>query len=325
MSAAEDGLPGRDGDWNGVRAVVVGLDHDGAAAADNLLHLGAEVTLLAEDVPGAETEFGERATLLEMLGARVDLGPGRTGELPDGTDLVVATYGGSGALRAATAAGVPVWGDLELAWRLRDRTAPPWLLVAGVEGPARTVGLLASMLRTAGHRTVAVGAGGLPVVEAVMDPTEYDVLPVGVSAGQLSRARSVRAHSAAVIHGGSPEDDADLARAFEGVRVACVYHVADRATEAMVEDADVVEGARAIGITLGTPGLSMLGVVEDVLADRAFVEDRRNHAAELGTLADLADASDAFVLDVLAAAALARAFGVAPVAVRDALRAQRTA
>ena len=42
----------------------------------------------------------------------------------------------------------------------------------------------------------------------------------------------------------------------------------------MVEDADVVEGARAIGFTLGIPGLSMLGVVDDLLVDRAFIEQR---------------------------------------------------
>ena len=35
------------------------------------------------------------------------------------------------------------------------------------------------------------------------------------------------------------------------------------------------EGCRAVGFTLGVPGLSELGVVDDVLADRAFVEQRR--------------------------------------------------
>ena len=61
----------------------------------------------------------------------------------------------------------------------------------------------------------------------------------------------------------------------------------------------------------------MLGVVDDVLADRAFVEQRQSSAAELGTIADLASPAPHFVANALAAAALARAHGVPPVAVRD--------
>jgi UDP-N-acetylmuramoylalanine--D-glutamate ligase len=90
-----------------------------------------------------------------------------------------------------------------------------------------------------------------------------------------------------------------------------------------VRDADVDEGARAIGFTLGTPAVGMVGVVDDVLADRAFVEDRESSAAELCTLADLASPAPHFVANALAAAALARAHGVSQAAVRDGLRAFR--
>ena len=69
--------------------------------------------------------------------------------------------------------------------------------------------------------------------------------------------------------------------------IACVYNVAGRAHRRLVEEADVQEGCRAVGFTLGVPALSMLGVVDDVLADRAFVEQRRTAAAELATLDDL--------------------------------------
>ena len=64
----------------------------------------------------------------------------------------------------------------------------------------------------------------------------------------------------------------------------------------------------------------MLGIVDDVLADRAFVEDRRTSAAELCTLADLASPAPHFVANALAAAALARSHGIAPAAIRLALR-----
>jgi UDP-N-acetylmuramoylalanine--D-glutamate ligase len=63
----------------------------------------------------------------------------------------------------------------------------------------------------------------------------------------------------------------------------------------------------------------MVGVVDGILADRAFVEERRTSAAELCTVADLASAAPHYVANALAAAALARAHGVPQAAVRTGL------
>ena len=84
--------------------------------------------------------------------------------------------------------------------------------------------------------------------------------------------------------------------------------------------AEVEEGCRAIGFTLGIPSVGMVGVVDEVLVDRAFVPDRAVAAAELGTLADVRPAAPHNVGNALAAAALARAYGVSPGAVRAGLR-----
>ena len=64
----------------------------------------------------------------------------------------------------------------------------------------------------------------------------------------------------------------------------------------------------------------MVGLVEDVLADRAFIDERESSAAELCTVADLASPAPHFVANALAAAALARSYGVPTAAVRDGLR-----
>jgi UDP-N-acetylmuramoylalanine--D-glutamate ligase len=82
----------------------------------------------------------------------------------------------------------------------------------------------------------------------------------------------------------------------------------------------VEEGARAIGFTLGMPAVGMLGVVDDMLADRAFIEERETTAAELCTISDLASEAPHVIANALAAAALARAHGVPTTAVRDGLR-----
>ena len=112
----------------------------------------------------------------------------------------------------------------------------------------------------------------------------------------------------------------DKGRIYENCQVACVYNAADPVTEQLVMDADVMEGCRAIGFTLGTPGLSMVGLVDELLVDRAFVEQRATSALELATIDDVNPPAPHNVANALAAAALARAFGVPATAVRDGLR-----
>jgi UDP-N-acetylmuramoylalanine--D-glutamate ligase len=328
---------GRHDSWDGVRAVVAGFGVSGFAAADNLLHLGAAVTALDEKADGRDQRV-EKAELLEVLGATVRLGPGSTATLPDDVDLLVTSPGwrpDAPLLAQARDRGVPIWGEVELAWRLRDPDHDtPWLAVTGTNGKTTTVQMLDAILRAAGLRSVAAGNVGLPLVEVVMDPTPYDVLAVELSSFQLHYTESMSAQAAAVLNVAEDHLDwyasmadyaADKGRIYERVQRACVYNVADPATEQLVRDADVVEGARAVGFTLGMPGVGMVGVVEDILADRAFVEQRESSAAELCTLADLtppgADGpAPHTVQNALAAAALARAHGVPQAAVRDGLR-----
>ncbi len=333
MTASERDLDslGRYDSWAGVRAVVAGMGVSGFAAADNLTHQGAHVVALDESDAG---ERAEKGTLLEILGADVRLGPGSTAVLPDEVDVVVTSPGwrpSSPLLAQARERGVPVWGEVELAWRLRDPNhAAPWIAVTGTNGKTTTVQMLDYILRAHGLRSVAAGNVGLPLVEAVMDPTPYDVLAVELSSFQLHYTRSMAPESAAVLNVAEDHLDwyssmadyaADKGRIYDNVERACVYNVADAVTEQLVRDADVQEGARAIGFTLGVPDVGMLGVVDGILADRAFIEERQTSAAELGTVADLASDAPHFVANALAAAALARAHGVPPSAVRDGLRA----
>ncbi len=321
---------GRADSWSGVRAVVTGLGVSGFAAADALVHLGATVTIVEENQGPA---LEEKATLLEVLGADVRLGaPGHA--LPPGVDVVVTSPAwrpSNPLLVAAHGRGVPVWGEVELAWRLRGQA--PWLCLTGTNGKTTTVQMLGSMLTAAGLRCAVVGNVGLPATEAVMEPQEYDVLAVELSSFQLHWAQTLSPRASAVLnlapdhldwYGGSERAyAADKARIYERTQLACVYNADEPVTEQMVVEAEVVEGARAIGFTLAVPQVGMLGLVDDVLADRAFVAERATSAAELGTLSDISPGAPHNVSNALAAAALARAQGVPPVAVRDGLRAFR--
>lgn len=324
----------RDGDWASLSALVVGFGREGFAAADNLLHLGARVHVVDSVAP---TALAEQAELLGVLGADLAFGRGAVAGLSGTPDVVIDTGLPleTRVLRAAEAAHVPVWSQVELAWRLRGPDSPPWLGVAGpaVAGIVETTLVLESLLYAAGLATVRCGPGGVPVTEAVMDPAPYDVMTVGLTSRHLHRPTAMACFAGAVLPIGEPTEAdvawhgsaeallAGLGRVYEGVESACVYQVTDARTEALVLEADVVEGARAVGVTPGTPGLSMIGVVEDVLADRAFIAARRDSAAELGTFADLGRDDPAYLTHVLTATALARAFGVSPGSVQAGLRA----
>ncbi|MDX3852865.1 UDP-N-acetylmuramoyl-L-alanine--D-glutamate ligase [Streptomyces sp. AK02-01A] len=323
--------------WQGKRVTVAGLGVSGIPAARVLRELGAEVTVVND---GDDERTRAQAAELEKLGVTVRLGDGAT--LPDSTELIVTAPGwrpDKPLFAAAAAAGVEIWGDVELAWRLRGPGAAPWLAVTGTNGKTTTVRMLAAILEAAGLRTAAVGNIGVSLLDAVTGDETYDVLAVELSSYQLHWAPSPRAHSAAVLnlapdhldwHGSMAAYAADKGRIYEGNTVACVYNAADPATEDLVRAADVEEGCRAIGFTLGTPGPSQLGVVDGILVDRAFVDNRREQAQELALVSDIAAASGGAaavaphnIANALAAAALARAFGVGPVAVRDGLRAFR--
>ena len=329
------GLTHRDADWAGLRVLVAGLGVSGFAAADALADRGALVTAVSADATDA---IRERAHILDILDVDVRIGAEHLVTVPEGTELVVTSPGlrpDHPLLVNAAETGIPVWGEVELAWRMRPAVgAAPWITVTGTNGKTTTVNMLASILRAAGLRATSAGNVGTPLLEAVPAPRAVRragrravQLPAALAAvGGAGRSACLNVAPDHIDWHGSLEDyRLAKGRVYQNTEIACVYNVEDPVTEQLVMDADVVEGCRAIGFTLGIPGLSMVGLVDDVLADRAFVEQRRTSAAELATLADLqGDAPSVaphYVANALAAAALARAYGVPPVAVRDGLRA----
>jgi UDP-N-acetylmuramoylalanine--D-glutamate ligase len=318
----------RASDWSAWDVTVAGIGIAGYSCADALMQLGARVTVVDAGDGERQREKGE---ILEALGVTVLLG--HDGVLPDPCGLLVVSPGlrpSDPLIAQALDRGVPVWGELELAWRLRDPDhAAAWLCVTGTNGKTTTTLMLESILTAAKYRTVAAGNIGNPLVDVVMHD-DLDVIAIEVGAPQLPFVHSMSPVASVCLNiaddhidhfGSMDEYVAVKARVFERTQEAVVYNAADDRTLRMVEEADVIEGCRAIGFTLGTPTLSMLGVVDDLLVDRAFVEDRRNSAQELASVHDVHPFAPHNVANALAAAALARAFGVPAAAVQEGLRA----
>lgn len=322
----------------GVRVLVAGLGTSGISAVEVLHELGARVTGV-DSVPAV----AEQAELPAGVDVLADADPDRLAERAGALDpAIIVTSPGlrpdTPLLARALGAGVAVWSEVELAWRI---CAPEvsWLTLTGTNGKTTTVGMLESILTAAGLHGPAVGNVGTPIASTVLNARgagrRLDALAVELSSFQLHFTHSVAPVASACLniaadhidwHGSFEAYARDKARVYERTRVACVYSLADSATADMVAGVDVAEGARAIGFTLQAPTVGQVGLVEDILADRAFVPNRHTHAAELGSLRDLEHLGPPGALpqhvvsNALAAAALARANGVPAEAVSRGLR-----
>jgi UDP-N-acetylmuramoylalanine--D-glutamate ligase len=238
----------------------------------------------------------------------------------------------SAAIRAVEAAGLEIWSEMEFAWRIR-REGVPWVLITGTNGKTTTTQMVGAITRAADMRVAVCGNMGEPVIAAAT--ADVDLVAVEIASLQLHFTSTVAPHAAVCLnadedhldwHGDVESYRAAKERVYRHVQVACVYPAHDRTVEAMVERAEVGEGCRAIGVTTGPPQISQVGVVDGVLCDRAFTDQRRTQALELGTVDDLShlvagSVPPYLVSNALSAAALSRAVGVEPAAVREGLAA----
>jgi UDP-N-acetylmuramoylalanine--D-glutamate ligase len=223
-------------------------------------------------------------------------------------------------MTAAAAAGVPIWGDVELAWRLdaSGRYGPPrrWLAVTGTNGKTTTTSMLHAMLTAAGFNARLCGNIGNPLLDALAEPA--DLLAVELSSFQLHWAPSVRPEAGAVLniaedhldwHGSMAAYAAAKARVLDG-RVA-VVGLDDQRAAALL---DTASAPVRVGFRLGQPAAGELGVRDGQLVDRAFAAN-----LALVPVDSIPVPGPVGVLDALGAAALARSVGVPARAIADAL------
>jgi len=312
-------------EWSGHHLAVLGLGATGFAIVDTFVELGCDVLALANeadsdtlrilDVLGVTPVVGEDAALSRALAdfspEALVISPGVVAENP-----VVMT---------AQALGVPLWSDLDTAWRVRDKQdfSSPWVIVAGETYGLRLAELAARLLNAGDVPALVVGHQCEPVLNAVRDPHDYQALVVVASenqAMQLARGGQHRSpHVVVCVEENSILRDGAL---FDGTQRACVYRKGVGPSMSLVEDAEVREGARAIGVGFDSPGPSDLGLVEGIVVDRAFLDDRANHALEVSTVEELSEAGWTIPEDlpvIVGAIAIARAFDVSPAVIAGVL------
>jgi UDP-N-acetylmuramoylalanine--D-glutamate ligase len=299
--------------YTGRHVLVAGARVAGAAAARALLDLGARVTVLDRADSPALAD-------LRAAGAAAVVAEEPPPDVLAAVDEVVVSPGfapHSPLARAAVAAGLPVYAEPELAWRLRGPGAPEWLAVTGTNGKTTTTTMLAAILRAAGLRTAALGNIGEPLVFAANG--DYDVLAVELSSFQLHWSSELAPRAGAILN--LADDHLDWHGDFDAYATAktAVWRAAGGVTGGVavgnLDDARVAAAlgrvpGRRVGVTLGEPAPGQFGVVDGELVDRAF-GDR----VGLGPTSVVRPVGAHNVSNALHAAALARAHGVDPAAV----------
>lgn len=317
----------------GLPVLVAGLGITGQSVISLLSARGARVTAVDSRDDAERQETAER---LAKDGVTVRLGPAELGAgatPPPGTGLVITSPGlrpDTPLLAAAAAAGVEVIGDVELAWRLRpqlaDGTRQQWLAVTGTNGKTTTVRMLAAILAAAGHRSIAAGNVGTPILDVVTDPVPYPVLAVELSSFQLYWSATIGPAAAAVLnvaahHLDWHDDIASYAAAKAKIFAPGTVAICNGQDARTVAMAEAARASRRVAFRLGPPGPDELGIADGWLVDNAFGNVPGGGPVQLAPCSAVQPAAPHNVADALAAAGLARAYGVPAEAVAAGLAA----
>jgi len=175
-------------DFAGKRVLVVGLARTGIVTSLFAAGYGATVTATDEK---SESELSEAAARLRDAGVKLELG-GHSDATFLAQDLIVLSPGVPVKLAPVALArsrGVPVWSEIELAWRfLRGKL----VAITGSNGKTTTTSLVAHILKTAGIQTLVGGNIGVPLLSLVESSVDSSVTVAEISSFQLEAIEAFR-------------------------------------------------------------------------------------------------------------------------------------
>jgi UDP-N-acetylmuramoylalanine--D-glutamate ligase len=220
---------------------------------------------------------------------------------------------------------IPLLNEIDLAWEIKQQVVPGqrWLAVTGTNGKTSTVELTEAILKAAGINAYACGNVGTPVIDAVISEEKYDYLVLELSSFQLHWSELAEFVAGSILN--IALDHIDWHGSFSEYARAKL-DLLSRSVTAILngDDQSVVEGSanwqgRKVFYTLQTPKPGEIGLVEDLLVDRAFVVDPLE-AAMFCELNEVQPTAPHSVSNALAAAGLARVIGVDHEVIRGAIK-----
>ena len=293
---------------DGKRILVAGAGVTGAACARALAKRGSRVTIVDEKVSALEgfsvispasVDFANFDLLLVSPGWRED----------------------HPVVLAARKARIALINEVDLAWSFKE-PGQKWIALTGTNGKTTTVELAAAMLRAGGLTALACGNVGTTVIETVESGENYDFLVLELSSFQLHWLEDAQFLSSAILN--IAEDHVDWHGSFDAYAKAKIS-ILDKSITSILngDDGEIVSRTthwqgRKVFFSLDTPAPGEIGVVEELLVDRAFVADPQE-AAMISELVEVTPPVPHNVSNALAAAGLARTAGVSHEAIRVAI------
>ncbi len=296
----------------GEKILILGAGVTGRAAAKSLVKRGAHVTFTDENLSTTiDYPFLAPSDISVSDFDSILVSPGWRQEHP----LIIA----------AQNAGITFRNEVDLAWQIRGDIAPGqrWLALTGTNGKTTTVEMVAAMLRSGGLKAVACGNVGDTVIDAVDRSDAFDVLVLELSSFQLHWSKTAEFVACAILN--IADDHIDWHGSFDSY-AQTKLSLLNRSSAAILnaDDGQIVKGAshwqgRKIFYSLDTPAPGEIGLVEELLVDRAFVPDPEE-AVVLAELSEVKPTIPHNVSNTLAAAGLARSVGVSHESIRQTIK-----
>ena len=245
------------------KILIAGAGVTGTAAARALTKRGAEVTLVDEkEIHNSEFSLLKPEDIAMKEFDTLLVSPGWREDHP----LVLA----------ARENDLEIINEIDLAWSLKP-ASQKWLGLTGTNGKTSTVELAAHMIRSGGRSALACGNVGTTVIEAVESPEKYEYLVLELSSFQLHWLRDSNFVACAILN--IAHDHLDWHGTFDAYAAAKIS-LLEKSTTAILngDDQEVVTRAnhwlgRKVFFSLDTPAPGEIGIVEELLIDRAFVAD----------------------------------------------------
>lgn len=323
--------------FSGVSVGVLGVGKSGIAAAEVLSTLGAKVTCYdasAQALQRARAALGKAVAYCSLDGR----GAQAEAAAEAGHKLFIVSPGipPHDPLYRLPEVTAPIWSEVELAWQIQQENGNhecKWLCITGTNGKTTTTGMLAQILVEGGVVAAAVGNYGTPIVQVVAQGVA-DALAVELSSAQLHSTYSLKPWAAVWLnfapdhldwHGSADNYAWDKSKIYQGVQHAALYPATEELPTKVLAQSGLPTEIM-YGLTPGIPQPGFLGVIEDTIVDRAFGDNPQKQALELARFEDLRHLTGqntptyAILQDALAAAGLARAYGIQPEWVRRGLQ-----
>lgn len=292
----------------GKKCLVIGAGVTGQAVKKALEDFGAEVIVFDEKI---------KSELIENIPSDIELAITSPGWRPDHE-----------IFKRLSISGVQILSEIDFAWLIKSEVAPnqKWIALTGTNGKTTTIKMVESIFHAAGINGAACGNVGETVIAAVCKSPAYDFLALELSSFQIEWSNLPKYEAVAILN--ISPDHIDWHGSFDSYSKAKLK-LLSQSKQRVLNKSDLEIKNRCssysdvIWFSLDTPAPGEIGLVEDLLIDRAFSPSPQE-ANEISELVDITPTVPHNVLNAMAAAALALSVGVGYKEIKKGLNSFRT-